>query len=207
MDIVQFNCPHCGAFLEASADVDGETHPCPECEGQVTLQVVTPKQVIGGAAWWGWQASSPLSSTSNQGRGRSPGPSLSPRRRFSVLAMFASMEGLFCFGWFVLLAGAVVWMFYMMTFRTKDFIELWKADQEARDRRNRRWRSLALVVASRAAAQAAPHFRPENNHARRVHHRVLRDRRLHGRRRPRRQPDLQVQEVTYGPSADSSGSH
>ena len=43
------DCPHCGALLNAPASADGETNPCPECAGLVTLQVITTKQVIGGA--------------------------------------------------------------------------------------------------------------------------------------------------------------
>ena len=44
MEMVEFNCPHCGYPLLAPAHMDGETHACPKCECPVTLQVITKKQ-------------------------------------------------------------------------------------------------------------------------------------------------------------------
>jgi DNA-directed RNA polymerase subunit RPC12/RpoP len=44
MEMVSFSCPHCGDGLEAPSHLDGQTHRCPNCNGWVTLQVVTPKQ-------------------------------------------------------------------------------------------------------------------------------------------------------------------
>jgi hypothetical protein len=41
---------------------------------------------------------------------------------------------LITWGFITLLVGSIVWMFYMMTFRTSDFIALAKADEERRRR-------------------------------------------------------------------------
>ena len=46
MEMVSFSCPHCGDVLEAPSHLDGQTHRCPNCNGLVTLQVVTPKQAV-----------------------------------------------------------------------------------------------------------------------------------------------------------------
>jgi len=44
---VRFVCPHCGERLEADSRDDGMTAPCPACNGQVTLEVMTTKKVVG----------------------------------------------------------------------------------------------------------------------------------------------------------------
>jgi predicted RNA-binding Zn-ribbon protein involved in translation (DUF1610 family) len=55
-EIVTFDCPHCGSALEAPAHMNGQTHPCPTCNGAVTLRVlstgeaVTAGLVAGGLA-------------------------------------------------------------------------------------------------------------------------------------------------------------
>ena len=41
---------------------------------------------------------------------------------------------LITWGFIILLVGSIFWMFYMMTFRTSDFIELAKLDEERRKR-------------------------------------------------------------------------
>lgn len=46
MMIVEFDCPHCGNELEATPDMDGQTHACPNCNRLVTLQVITTKQAL-----------------------------------------------------------------------------------------------------------------------------------------------------------------
>jgi Zn-finger nucleic acid-binding protein len=43
--IVNFTCPHCGDLLEADSRQDGETAPCPACNGLVTLHVTRPGEV------------------------------------------------------------------------------------------------------------------------------------------------------------------
>ena len=47
MEMVSFNCPHCGNLLEAPAHMDGQTNECPYCDGLVTLQVMSTKQIVG----------------------------------------------------------------------------------------------------------------------------------------------------------------
>jgi hypothetical protein len=46
MEMVSFNCPHCGDSLQAPSYMDGQTQQCPTCNGLVTLQVVSGKQVV-----------------------------------------------------------------------------------------------------------------------------------------------------------------
>jgi hypothetical protein len=46
MEMVSFNCGHCGDDLEAPAHMNGQTHSCPSCGGLVQLQVITQKQAV-----------------------------------------------------------------------------------------------------------------------------------------------------------------
>jgi uncharacterized Zn finger protein (UPF0148 family) len=46
MEMVNFNCPHCGNLLSAPAHMDGQTQSCPYCDRPVTLQVVSKKQIV-----------------------------------------------------------------------------------------------------------------------------------------------------------------
>ena len=48
--MVSFNCPHCGLPLEAPREWDGETLTCPRCEGAMTLQLPSVKQVLAASA-------------------------------------------------------------------------------------------------------------------------------------------------------------